>query len=198
VQSIWKTQWYNCTSMPPLIVDMPWPPDAGENLRDASGQPLICPTTSRPMRVFHDQIIVWGSLTPLPAASPPMGFPVFPIVIDTGFNNAFLMQQRQTEVWTPPGVFAQFFTNGLSLPIGRDRIPFWDAALWVYPNIPGTCDPDLASRPAWLDLPHGIAFTPSGSAFAKEKPLLGMRAIRFNRLQLRIDGQTQRVWIDTP
>ena len=123
---------------------------------------------------------------------------MFPIVVDTGFNDAFLMQQHQAEVWATSATFSQFQTNGLYLSAGRNQIPYWDAALWVYPNIPGTREPDPAGKPVWFELPHGIALTPPGSVVAKEKPLLGMRAIRFNRLQLRIDGQLQRVWIDTP
>jgi hypothetical protein len=184
--------------MPPIIVDQPWPPDTGEDLRRPNGQLVVCPTLSRPLRVYHDQIIVWGTLTrnsftmPLPSAV------LFPIVLDTGFNDAFLMQRRQVEAWLAPAFLAGASLTGDSLAVGRERILGWDLALWLYHNVPGTRDPDPAASPVWIDLPLGVPLTPPGSASTKEKPLLGLRAIRFNRLTLSIDGQRERVWLDAP
>lgn len=71
-------------------------------------------------------------------------------------------------------------------------------SLWLYPNVPGTRDPDPTAAPLWLNLPLGIPLTPPGSAYTKEKPLLGLRAFRFGRLSLRIDGAHQRVSLDAP
>jgi hypothetical protein len=182
--------------MPALIADMPWPPDLGEDLRRPDGTLVTDPTSNRPLRVYHDQIVVWASLAP--AASLPAGLPLFPALIDTGYNDGFLMQQRQAEAWMTPAVFAQFSRNGLYLPLGRTGLPCWDADLWVYPNVPGTRDPDPAGAPIRLNLPLGVTLIPPGSAYTKEKPLIGLRAIRFNGLTLRLDGRHRRVWIDTP
>ena len=76
--------------------------------------------------------------------------------------------------------------------------PCWDLALWIYPNVAGTRDADPAAAPVWIDLPLGVTLTPPGSAYTKEKPLLGLRAVRLNDLSLRIDGRLRRVWLDAP
>ena len=123
---------------------------------------------------------------------------VIPVVLDTGFNDTFLMQQRQVEAWLTPAFLASVGKTGQELPIGRERIPGWDMALWLYPNVPGTRDPDPAGAPVRLRLPVGMTLTPPGSAYTKEKPLLGLRAVRLNDLSLRIDGHLRRVWLDAP
>ena len=182
--------------MPPLIVDQPWPPDAGEDLYRPDGTPVTDPTAGRQLRVYHDQIILWAALSP-GAATPP-GPPAFPVVLDTGYTDGFLMQQRQAEAWTPPAVFAQFSPNTRFLNVGPVRVPCWDAALWLYPNVPGTRDPDPAAAPVLIDLPDGVPLTRPGSPAAKEKPLLGLRAVRLSGLKVRIDGMFLSVSIDAP
>jgi hypothetical protein len=184
--------------MPPIIVDQPWPPDTGEDLRHPNGQLVVCPTLGRSLRVYHDQIVLWATFTPNSHTLPSPNAVLFPVVLDTGFNDAFLMQQRQVETWFTPAFLAGIGQIGPGLPIGRERIPGWDLALWLYPNVPGTRDPDPAGTPVWIDLPLGVPLTPPGSTSTKEKPLLGLRALRLNDLSLRIDGRLQRVWLDAP
>ena len=184
--------------MPRVILDQPWPPDVGEDLRRPDGTLVVCPTTGRPFRVYHDQLVVWVSLAPRLLAVLPPNYPLFPVLFDTGFNNAFLMQERQAEDWLTPPFFAQLRPNRKYLAVGPERIENRDAALWLHPNIPGTRAPDLAGTPVRLALPSGATLTPPNSAATKEKPLLGLLAIRFNRLTVHIDGQAQRVGIDTP
>jgi hypothetical protein len=184
--------------MPPVIVDMPWPPVTGEDLVRPDGTPVIDPTSGRPFRVYHDQLVVWVSLAPRPLAALPPGYPLFPVLLDTGFNDAFLMQERQTEAWMTPAVFAQLTPNGKYLTIGPDRIENREAALWLHPNVAGTREPDSSGRPVRLTLPTGATLTPPGCVVTREKPLLGVLAIRFNKLTIRIDGHAQRVWIDMP
>jgi hypothetical protein len=73
-----------------------------------------------------------------------------------------------------------------------------DLALWMYPNVPGTRTPDPARPPVRIDLPLGATLTRPGSVATKEKPLLGLRAIRFNGLSLRIDGSRRSFSLDAP
>lgn len=183
--------------MPPIIVDQPWPPDVGEDLRRPSGQPVIDPTTGRPLRVYHDQHLIWATFTPGGPSPPPPGAALFPILIDSGFNETFLMQERQARAWMGTA-FAGFQTAGRWFQMGHELIPAWAISLWAYPNVPGTRDPDVLRPPTRLRLPGGVPLTPPGSAYAKEKPLLGLRAIRFNKLTLRIDGGRERLWLDAP
>lgn len=98
----------------------------------------------------------------------------------------------------PPDLLTTAGRSGGHLALGRERICGWNLALWLDPNVPGTRDPDPAAPPAWIDLPLGVTLTPPGSAFNKEKPLLGLRAVRFNRLTLRIDGRLACAWLDAP
>jgi hypothetical protein len=109
--------------MPPIIVDQPWPPDTGEALRGPNGQLVVCPTLGGPLRVYHDQIIVWGTLTRTAFTVPAPGAVLFPILIDTGFNDSFLMQRRQAEAWLTPAFLAGVGLTGRGLPLGRERIP---------------------------------------------------------------------------
>jgi hypothetical protein len=184
--------------MSPIIQDMPWVIDKfGEDLLLPNGQPLICPTTNRPIRAFHDQIIVWASLAPAEFTFLPAAFPIFPMLIDSGFNDSFLMQSRQAWSWMTPAVCVQLPQNGCQLPVRNAILPNRRAAVWIYPNRPGSRDTNSTGVPLRIELEDGATLAPPGP-YAREKPLLGMRAIRFNRLLIRIDGQLQRVWIDTP
>jgi hypothetical protein len=184
--------------MPVIIQDMPWvTDDAGEDIRSPDGSLLICPTTKRPVRVCHDQIVVWASLAPVTLASLPSGFPVFPLLIDTGFNDSFLMQSQQAWVWMTSTICNQLPVNRHRLPVPDAYIPNRLASVWLHPNLAGSRDRNKAGAPVQLQLEFGATLAPSGP-YAREKPLLGMRAIRFNKLKIRIDGQLQRVWIDMP
>jgi hypothetical protein len=184
--------------MPPVIVDQPWPPDTGEDLRHPNGQLVVCPTLGRPLRASHDQIIVWATLTSGPSVVPAPTDPLFPVVLDTGFNDSFLMQRHQAEVWLSPTLVLGAGYTGYALQVGREQIPGLTLALWLFPNVPGTRAPDVSGSPLWVALPIGVPLTPLGSGGTKEKPLLGLRAIRFNKLSLHIDGQRGCVSLDAP
>lgn len=183
--------------MPAVIVDQPWPPDAGEDLRRPDGSPLIDPLTGRPFRVLNDQLVVWVCLAPrrMPA---PTGLQPFPVVLDTGFTNTFLMQQEQAEAWASPGLVAGLTANRNGLPLIGGTIRGRDADLWLFPNVPGTRNPDPAGSPVRLELPKGAWLSPPNFPGSKEKPLLGLRAIAFNRLTVHIDGLARTLGIDTP
>lgn len=84
--------------MPPVIIDQPWPPELGEDLRHPDGRPVVDPVTGHVLRVLHDQFIIWATFTAGERVPPAAGAPLFPLLIDTGFNDSFLMQQRQAEV----------------------------------------------------------------------------------------------------
>lgn len=183
--------------MPPLIVDQPWPPGAGEDLRHPDGRPVVCPTAGCVLRAHHDQLFVWATLAP--GTQPPSaGATLFPVLIDTGFNEMFLMQQRQAEAWLTAPVFATFQALRNRLKVGAEFLTAWDISLWVYPNVPGTRVPDPSATPVWVDAPHGVWLAPPGSGLTREKPLLGLRAVRFNRLKLRVDGDAGRFALDAP
>ncbi|MBX9582179.1 MAG: hypothetical protein K2X87_17885 [Gemmataceae bacterium] len=183
--------------MPTVIDDQPWPPDAGEDLFRPDGSPVLDPATRLPLRARHDQLVVWAVLAP-GGSAPPAGLPLLPVVLDTGFNDTFLMQQEQANDWLSPTFVAGLTLNSRFLQIGPDRIEGRYADLWLYPNVPGTRDPDPSGMPVRLELPSGAWLVPPGTQAAKEKPLLGLLAIAHNGLTLRIDGLARRVWVDAP
>ncbi len=184
--------------MPPIIQDMPWiTDDVGEVIHLPNGRVLQCPITKQPLKIWHDQIMVWASLAPLSLLSPPPDFPVFPLLIDSGFNDSFLMQARQAWSWMTPTVCRQLPQNRHRLPVQNAYLPNRSAAVWIYPNQPGSRDPSTHVLPVRLELEFGVTLVPPGP-YAREKPLLGVRAIRYNKLNIRINGQHQRVWIDIP
>src|SRR5438046_2212725 len=108
--------------MPPVIVDMPWPPDPTRDIRRLDGTPVIDPATRQPLRAYHNQILLWASLAPDALTTLPPAFPMFPVLIDTGFTDDFLMQQRQAEEWMTPAVFARPRQNRYQLTLGPEKI----------------------------------------------------------------------------
>ena len=78
-----------------------------------------------------------------------------------------------------------------SLEINGQRGRLLDAAMWLFPNKPGTTEIDSERPPFQIDLDEGISIVP-GRAFPRV-PLLGLRPFRLNGLRLIIDGTTQLV-----
>ena len=184
--------------MPPVIRDMPWvTDDAGEDIVFPDGRPLIDPVTRRPVHIRQDQIVLWASLAPEELTSLPPDVPVFPILLDTGFNDWFLMHRQQAWEWLTPDILSLLPETTHRFPVHDAVIFNRQAALWLHPNIPGSRDRDPGGVPFPLVLSVGATLAPPGR-YAREKPLLGVRAVRFNGLTIRIDGVARRVWIDTP
>ena len=184
--------------MPAVIVDLPWPPDVSADLRRPDGSPVVDPGSGAPLRAYHDQLFLWVSLAPPRLPALPPGYPLFPVLLDTGFNDAFLMQERQAEAWMTPAALARLRPNGKNLYYGSEKIEGRAADLWLHPNVPGTRDLDPGRGPVRLRLPLGATLSRPGSPATREKPLIGLRLIRHNGLTVRLDGLARRVWVDTP
>ena len=145
----------------------------------------------------RDTIILWASITGLESESLSPDRPAFPMLLDTGFNDSVLMSTTQALAWGPRSLEREIFKNGSFLIIGGDRIDLYEAAIWLWPNIPGEIERDVSSEPLRLDLANGIALATPGSKAVREYPLLGLLAIRFAELQVSIDGVRERVSIST-
>jgi hypothetical protein len=156
-----------------------------------SGAPFL-DEIGQPLQVFHDQIVFWASLTPVGHAPPVGEAGCFPVVIDSGFNDSFLIREAQLRVWTglsPTALHVN--SHGLRIS-GQLTLTRYEAELWVHPNKPGLRDP-LGVPAVRLDLPDGIAVWPDSFPGAKRLPLLGLRALRWQGLGLSIDGARCRV-----
>lgn len=118
----------------------------------------------------------------------------FPAVLDTGHNHNFSIQERQLAGWTDlrPSNMPRL---GLIL-VNRQEIPLISGELWLQRNRPGTNE--LLLKPFCLKIPQGIACYPEGTPNAPRLPLLGLRALVQNQLQLTIDGQGKTVTLRAP
>ena len=176
--------------MPRILRDLPFGPDP-------NAQPLPVPG-GRVVPYRRDRIVLWVSITGSDVESLTPDAPRFPAILDTGFNDSFLISAVQLVQWGPPGIHAEVFRNGSALSFAGVRLDLFDAAVWVHPNVPGHVTPDAAAEPYCLELANGIAVSPPGTPAERELPLLGLLAVRFSNLRVEIDGSRERVTVTAP
>jgi hypothetical protein len=176
--------------MPRILRELPFGPNP-------VAPPLAVPG-DRSIPYRRDRIVLWVSVTGSDAERLPPGTPRFPSVLDTGFNDAFLISAVQLVQWGPPGVLTAVFRNGSALSFGGVRLDLFDAAVWVHPNKPGSTELDPGAEPYCLELPNGIAVAPPGTPAERELPLIGLLAVRFSELRVEIDGISERVTVTAP
>jgi len=148
------------------------------------------------LRILHHQIVVWVSVTGPAAASLPAHAPRFPAVLDTGFNDNFLIQEQQLQSWA--GINPSDLTITDRLSVGGLSIPLREANLWIHPNQPGSRDAFSGAQPFCLELDTGIGVWPRALPGARRLPLLGLRGLRQGDLQLELDCRRCRVSLRTP
>jgi hypothetical protein len=109
--------------------------------------------------------------------------PRFPAVVDTGNNHNFAIREEQFDRWT-----------GLRLPkrglinVGGTTIPLHAANVWIYPD---------SGEPFRLRMEEGIAIFPPDVANPARLPILGLRGLVKNGLNIVIEGKTKEVAIST-
>jgi hypothetical protein len=116
-----------------------------------------------------------------------------PAVIDTGFNGGFALRLEQLAKWA--GYDARSLkTLGLKNST-RGLIEYVEANIWLYRNVPGS-RATLRDHPLLLDVYGGIQVflpPPPGSVDARpDEPIVGMRALITNQLELRVDGSRRQ------
>jgi hypothetical protein len=148
------------------------------------------------LEIKHDQIIVWTSITRRETLELPPHARRFPTVLDTGFNDNFLIQEQQLVGWA--GLATEELPLVDFLVAEGKRLPLRDANVWLYPNRPGFRDQFRAAQPFCLELDTGIAVWPSAVAGGRRLPLLGLRGLRGAELQLGIDFRKCTVSLRTP
>jgi hypothetical protein len=138
------------------------------------------------------QLPIWVSVTPPEVIVLPNATPVLPALLDTGFNDSFLIQESQLERWANLDLLALRQTDVMH--VYGSTIPVVAANVWIYRNLRGTWNIDRAVEPFCLELFPGIGISPD--ALGKPRlPLIGMRALMRNRLQTLIDGHNRHVSI---
>ncbi len=138
------------------------------------------------------QIVVWLSISA--GETLPADALMFPAVMDTGHNHNFSIQKHQLTAWA--NVRADQLPRVGNILVNRQQVPLSAAFLWLHRNQPGTSE--LLPRPYLIAAPKGIAVYPDSAANAPRLPLLGLRALVTNGLQLVIDGERLTVSLRKP
>jgi len=196
-----------------LIEDLPFNDDSG-TLRIPGG-PVVS--------IAQNQIILWVTVSSqrLPFDANPI-LPVdvrrFPVLLDTGFNDTLLINERHLRDWqliedeTLPQVAHDPVTirrrvakrgrqskSGNKPPesVSQITVPYRTAWVWLHRPLARIRDEMSSEPPVRLSLWPGIAVIPSEIDFPT-LPLLGLRALRQNHLLVSINAGRGLISIDKP
>lgn len=163
--------------MPTLLHSLPISP---------TGQRFDVGTDSVRFKAF--QPVVWVSIAPSVRTHLPDRVRRFPAVLDTGNNFTFCLSERHLHEWAGYSLrdWMDFRTRGVRLY--GSPVPCLKFNVWLYSNVPGRLAIHPRRRPTALPITHGIAIYPEGAPNLPRLPVLGMRALHLNRLQLHLDA----------
>jgi hypothetical protein len=153
---------------------------------------------SETVQIKPYQIIVWVSVTAADLLEWGPTIPRFPCILDPGNNHNFSIQEAHLQRW------AELALKDLqpmsTIALQRQHIQCYAASVWLYPNVPGTRNVPEGAQPTRLVLPDGIPVfpQPAGREFPFPRlPLLGLRAMTDNKLDMNIQGGKRLVSIRT-
>jgi hypothetical protein len=135
------------------------------------------------------QPIVWISVTPPQVIDLPDNSPRFPAVIDTGFNQTLLIQDQHLKEWggVNPGDLQLF--PGETARYGSQTWPFRIADIWLH-----AIESDNAAvrpiRESYCLETHPGILVVSKSERWQRLPVLGMRALAWNRIKLHLEFES--------
>lgn len=135
------------------------------------------------------QSLVWISITPPQVLELTPATPRFLAVLDTGFNQTLLIQDRHLEEWAGIKASELDVFPGESAVYGQQVWPFRMADIWLHANVPGQQDSTSNIQSMCLEAHPGILIV-SERERPQRLPLLGMRAMARNRMQLQIEFPT--------
>src|SRR5207249_2954447 len=78
-----------------------------------------------------------------------------------------------------------------------ERVPIFEANIWIHPNVPGFRDQINPSKPHRLEFDAGIAVGPASMTRCR-LPLLGLSALRKNNLRLFVNGEKKYISLRAP
>ncbi|HEX5273308.1 MAG TPA: hypothetical protein VFW33_22580 [Gemmataceae bacterium] len=132
------------------------------------------------------EIVVWVSLAS-PDVLDPFELPRFPALLDTAHTHNFMIREVHLVRWARRRLDVLGLARGEVLQSGR-RFPVHAARLWIHPNQPGYWNRLSGAPPYRLKVPEGIIVSPPTSTYPR-LPLVGLRAIVRNKLDLRVRGK---------
>jgi len=141
------------------------------------------------------QIIVWVSLTARGMLELPPHAPRLPVILDTGHNHNFSIQEEHLHDWA--GLRTDPLTQiGTIMERGR-RLPLHALHVWIHRNFRGQRVLSSHEPAERLKLDKGIAVYPRGLAYPA-LPLLGLRALVRNKLHFTMNPERCVVNLRTP
>lgn len=173
--------------MPTILRRLPFYPDK-TTLRIPDG-PAI--------EVNGDQIVVWLSIAPVGETAPPASARRIPPLLDLGFNGSFLLREDHLNEWLKLKLDEKKFRLLRTVKVDGEIVPTFEAEAWLHANVAGFRDQMDASLPARIELIGGMMVCPTlMSRF--HLPLLGLSALRRNRLRLLVNGEKRYVTLRAP
>jgi hypothetical protein len=173
--------------MPTTLRRLPFFPDA-TSLRIPGG-----PATS----IQHDRIVICASLAPVNQATWAGSNRKFPVLLDLGFNGSLLLREDHLDLWVNDRLEEGNFPFLRVMSVDGEHAPAIEAALWLHPNLPGFRDQFLDTPPFRIELPGGMIVCPA-SMSRFQLPLLGVSALRKNRLRLLVNGEKRYISLRAP
>jgi len=150
----------------------------------------------RAVPIRQDLIVVWVSISEAGVEQLHPKAPRFPAVLDIGCNHSFVIRERHLVEWA--GIHPGYLRRLRPTRIYGSASPQMAANVWLHPNRSGHRDDFSAQPPFLVESEPGIAVVPEAVGHGNPRlPLLGLRALRWNRLHVTIDGNRQRVTIRT-
>ncbi len=137
----------------------------------------------------NDVIYLWVSITESEEHPPTPESPRFPAIFDTGFNNTAIIDREKLLLWAGTDTSSKILRQLLprcGLRIANEEIQKYDAAVWIWPNVPGSRSPDVNRKAISIMLPDGIAVIDIGSPIYKSQMLLGMKVVRDAKWRITI------------
>ena len=129
------------------------------------------------------QIIVWVSVASDATAAWDARVPRLPAILDIGNNHNFAITDAHLLKWA--GIHAASLIQLKSMRERGKKVPLVDAGLWLHTD----------GEPFKIRIHEGIAVYDGDWP---RLPILGLRALTENKLQIFIYGDTKRVIIRTP
>jgi len=154
-------------------------------------RPTLIEAQGRKFLAMSRQIVLWVSVSPFGPRSAAQQLPVFPAVLDTGFNDSFLIHESHLRDLARLDQASMTMLSGRLVAGGR-RFPIYAANLWLHRNCAGKHDLLVGQPPPLLELHRGIAVC-TDSEIRPRLPVVGMRALRQHELQLHVDYRNCRV-----
>jgi hypothetical protein len=144
------------------------------------------------------QVVVWVSLTVAELLEWVPAIPRFPAILDPGNNHNFSLQEVHLLHWARLAL-QDLQPLGAIMERGR-RVRCYAANVWLHRNVPGMRSVSEGTEPVRLALPEGIPIFPPPAGTeppSPRLPLLGLRALTDNKLDVTIRGSKRLVSVRT-